>query len=110
MPDPSYLVVAVAVASAVTWSLRAVPFAVLTRLRASPAVSYLSARMPLGVMVILLVYSLRDLPLASPAAAGPDLGALAVTAGLHLWRRNAVLSILAGTALHIALLLAFPPG
>ena len=32
---------------------------------------------------------------------------LAVTIGLHLWRHNAVLSILGGTALHVALVTAF---
>ena len=108
MPDTSYLISAVAVASAVTWSLRAVPFTVLARLRASPAVAYLSARMPLGVMVILLVYSLRDLPVTSPMGLLPDVAALAATVSLHLWRRNAVLSIMAGTALHVVLVALLP--
>ena len=31
------------------------------------------------------------------------MAALAATAGLQLWRRNAVLSVLAGTALHVVL-------
>jgi hypothetical protein len=53
-PDTPYLLAAVAVAAAVTWSLRALPFRVLAPMRASAAVGYLSARMPLGVMVILL--------------------------------------------------------
>jgi branched-subunit amino acid transport protein AzlD len=103
MPDTPYLVAAVAVAAAVTWALRALPFTVLAPLRASAVVRYLSARMPLGVMVILLAYTLRSLPLAHPAQALPGILALAVTVGLHLWRRNAVLSILGGTAVHIAL-------
>ena len=103
MPDTSYLLAAVAVAAAVTWSLRALPFSVLAPLRASAAVGYLSARMPLGVMVILLAYSLRDLPLADPARAVPGSAALAVTVALHLWRRNAVLSILGGTAVNVVL-------
>jgi branched-subunit amino acid transport protein AzlD len=29
--------------------------------------------------------------------------ALAVTIGLHLWRRNALVSILAGTTVHVVL-------
>jgi branched-subunit amino acid transport protein AzlD len=103
MPDTPYLLAAVAVAAGVTWALRALPFTVLTPLRASGTVRYLSARMPLGVMVILLAYTLRNLPLAHPARAVPGLLALAATVGLHLWRRNAVLSILGGTAVHIAL-------
>jgi len=110
MPDPSYLLAAVTVAAAVTWSLRALPFRVLAPLRASAAVGYLSARMPLGVMVVLLAYSLRDLPLADPARALPGVVALAVTVALHRWRRNAVLSILGGTAVNVVLasLLARP--
>jgi branched-subunit amino acid transport protein AzlD len=107
MPDTPYLLTAVAVSAAVTWGLRALPFTVLAPLRASAAVGYLSARMPLGVMVILLAYSLRDLPLADPARALPGILALAATVALHLWRRNAVLSILGGTAINVALATAF---
>ncbi|AJC60267.1 AzlD domain-containing protein [Streptomyces sp. 769] len=102
MPDTHYLVAAVAVSAAVTWALRALPFAALAPLRASATVQYLSRRMPAGVMVILLVYCLRDLPVTEPRALAP-LTALAVTIGLHLWRRNALLSILGGTAVHVVL-------
>ncbi len=41
--------------------------------------------------------------LADPARALPEILALASTVGLHLWRRNAVLSILGGTASYVAL-------
>jgi branched-subunit amino acid transport protein AzlD len=40
---------------------------------------------------------------ADPVLALPDILALAITGGLHLWRRNAVLSILGGTASYVAL-------
>ncbi|MER7999387.1 AzlD domain-containing protein [Streptomyces sp. NPDC095613] len=102
-PETPYLLAAVALSAAVTWGLRALPFAVLTPLRASRTVHYLSTHMPAGVMVMLLVYCLRDLPLADPPRLLAPLSALAVTVGLHLWRRNALLSILAGTAVHVAL-------
>lgn len=102
MPDNSYVIAAVAVSAAVTWALRALPFAALAPLRASSTVQYLSSRMPAGVMVILLVYCLRDLPLPEARALAP-LAALAVTIGLHLWRRNAMLSILGGTTVHVIL-------
>ncbi|MFC9279125.1 branched-chain amino acid transporter permease [Streptomyces collinus] len=102
MPDPRYAVAAILVAAAVTWALRALPFAALAPLRASTTVRYLSRRMPAGVMVILVLYCLRDLPVTEARAAAP-LAALAVTAALHLWRRNALLSILGGTAVHVTL-------
>ncbi|MGN5381829.1 branched-chain amino acid ABC transporter [Streptomyces sp. MUSC 14] len=102
MPDTPYLVAAVLVSAAVTWGLRALPFAVLGPLRASRTVRYLQSRMPAGIMVILVVYCLRDLPVTRTAVLAP-LAALAVTVGVHLWRRNAPLSILAGTAVNVAL-------
>ena len=102
MPDTRYLLLAVAVSAAVTWALRALPFTVLASLRASRTVQYLGARMPAGVMVILFVYCLRDLPLTQSRALAP-LAALAVTVGLHLRRRNALLSIIGGTVVSVAL-------
>ncbi|MFJ6752888.1 branched-chain amino acid transporter permease [Streptomyces sp. NPDC091266] len=93
---------AVLVAAVVTWGLRTLPFAALTPLRASSTVQYLSTRMPAGVMLILLAYCLRDLPLTHARRLAPS-AALAVTVGLHLWRRNALLSILGGTTVHVIL-------
>ncbi|MEV5085443.1 AzlD domain-containing protein, partial [Streptomyces sp. NPDC056159] len=48
------------------------------------------------------ILHLRDVPLTQSRAAAP-LAALAVTVGLHLWRRNALLSILGGTVVSVAL-------
>ncbi|ANP51485.1 branched-subunit amino acid transport protein AzlD [Streptomyces griseochromogenes] len=102
MSETTYLVAAILVSAAVTWALRALPFAALAPLRASGTVQYLSTRMPAGIMVILVVYCLRDVPPDHARALAP-FAALTVTVGLHLWRRNALLSILGGTAVHVAL-------
>lgn len=107
MPEPTtaYLVGAVLVSAAVTWALRAAPFAVLVPLRLSALVPYLNASMPVGVMTILVVYSMssnaHNAHVASPWAALAI--ATTVTAVIHLWRRNFVLSILVGTGLHVLL-------
>ncbi len=103
MPDPAYVAAVVGVSAAVTWGLRAAPFAVLAPLRDSAVVRYLGRRMPLGVLLVLAAYTLRDVPTTSVPAALPLAVAVAVTVGLHLWRRNALLSILAGTVVHVAL-------
>ncbi|MCX5417738.1 branched-chain amino acid transporter permease [Streptomyces sp. NBC_00059] len=103
MPDPRYAIAAILVTAAVTWALRALPFAALAPLRESGTVQYLSTHMPAGVMVILLVYCLHDLPVTEARAAAAPLTALAVTVALHLWRRNALLSILGGTVVHVTL-------
>lgn len=102
MPDVSYLLVALAVIMGVTFALRAVPFAVIAPLRSSALVHYLGAHMPVGIMLILAVYTLRNVSLA-PASLVPAGVALAVTIGLHLWRSHALLSIVGGTAAFMVL-------
>ncbi|MEZ0338591.1 branched-chain amino acid transporter permease [Mycobacterium sp. pV006] len=104
MPDNAYIAVLVVVSAAITWTLRAVPFAVLAPLRQSRLITYLGLHMPVGVMLILAIYTL-------PSVAGETALqrvylaiAVALTAGLHLWRRNAVLSILVGTACYVVLM------
>lgn len=107
VPDSNalYLLGVVTVSAAVTWTLRAAPFALLEPLRENPLLPYLNTHMPAGVMIILVAHSLSSASHASPGA-GP-LAALAiatvVTAGVHLWRRNFLLSIVVDTGLHVAL-------
>jgi branched-subunit amino acid transport protein AzlD len=103
VPSPSYLVAAVLVSAAVTWSLRAVPFAILAPLRTSRLVAYLGARMPVGVMAVLVVYTLRHASFAAPTYGLPVVVALGVTVAVHLWRRNVALSMFAGTLVHVVL-------
>ncbi len=103
MPEPGYVAATVGLAAALTWGLRAAPFAVLAPMRQSTVVRYLGRHMPLGVMLILAAYTLRDVPTTTAPAALPFVAAVAVTVGLHLWRRNALISILAGIAVHVAL-------
>ncbi|MFC8825469.1 branched-chain amino acid transporter permease [Streptomyces sp. NPDC057137] len=103
MPDTGYLIAAVATAVAVTWALRALPFAALAPLRSSPLIAYLNTAMPVGVMVILTAYTLRGFDPRLPQQAWPTGLALALTVALHLWRRNVLLSITAGTTAHVVL-------
>jgi len=99
--DPWYVLSAVLVSAAVTWTLRAAPFAMLAPLRHSALLAYIGDRMPVGVMVILAAYTLRGTDPVVLASAGPAALALAITIGLHLWRGSMTLSIFAGTAAYV---------
>lgn len=120
MPDSGYVLASLLVMGAVTVALRWAPFAFIRVLRGSELVRFLGVTMPVGVMVALVAYTLVDRMglvgggdgqggAAAEAAAGDPGGwwaaplALAVTVGLHLWRRNSALSILAGTAAYVLL-------
>ena len=103
MPSTAYLLAACLTMFAVTFALRALPFAVLKPLRDSALVAFLSRHMPAGIMVILAVYTLRAVSLRAAPHGLPELLALAATVGLHLWKRNAVASIIGGTAVYVLL-------
>ena len=103
MPSTGYVLAALTTIFVITFALRALPFAVLEPLRASPYIAFLSRYMPVGIMLILVVYTLRTVPLTSGWRGLPEAVALAVTIGLHLWRRNALVSILVGTGTYVVL-------
>ncbi len=101
MPEGTYIALALGTAVAITVALRAVPFAAKNALRDTPVIADLSRWMPLGAVAILAIYCLSsvDVPAAlqgSPQAVGPIVGT-AVTVAVHLWRRNAAVSILTGS-------------
>lgn len=103
MADNGQILAGILVAAAVTWGLRAVPFALLAPMRESALLADLNRWMPAGIMLILVVHTVADVDPTSLASATPPALALAVTAGLHVWRGSLTLSIFAGTAVHVAL-------
>lgn len=103
MPDHSAVLAAVLVTAAITWAMRALPFAMLAPLRDSELLGYVGERMPVGLMLILAVYTLRGVDTGSLTSVGPAVLALAVTIGLHAWLGRATLSIFAGTGVYVLL-------
>ena len=99
------IAIAVVVVAAITLACRIAPFALLRGRTASPLLAFLAAAMPLGVMIVLIAYTLNDVD-SSPTSWGPAVAGIAVTAGLHLWRRSMALSLIGGTAVYIAASLA----
>jgi len=104
VPEPAYILAAVLVAGAITWTLRAAPFVMLAPLRNSQLLAYLGERMPVGIMLILAAYTVQDAGWGQLAAALPVAIALAATVALHIWRGQMILSIFAGTGVYVALL------
>ena len=83
---------------------RWLPFLLFPERKDPPGVVlYLGRVLPPAMMGLLVVYSLRSTDLLGGSHGIPETIAVAVTAGLHLWRRNTLLSILAGTACYMAL-------
>ena len=98
-----YALGAIAVIWAVTYALRAFPFVALRGKEESPLVRLVATSMPLGVMVILVVFALMDTDFHSPSSWVPAAGGILVTAAIHFKWANAMLSIVAGVATYWAL-------
>lgn len=89
--------------SAVTMSLRLAPFVAIETLRNSVYLRYLGRVMPVGVMALLVAYSLLEVDFTSPPWGLPEL-VIMTLAGLLYWRtRNSLLSIGSGLVVYVAL-------
>lgn len=89
----------VAVAALVTIALRFLPFAIFSGSKQTPPfVAYLGRVLPYAIMAMLVVYCLRNVNLAAAPHGAPEMLACLIVAGLHLWKRNTLVSIIGGTA------------
>lgn len=97
MSSTLYLVSALSVIAVTTLFTRALPF-LLFGSRPLPAFArYLGAALPPAIMVILVCYCLRHISFRTFPGGLPDVLGCLIVAGVHLWKRNMYLSIIAGT-------------
>jgi len=103
MIDDWYAIGVIASMAAVTFGLRALPFFGAQWLQKHPFVQRLGQFLPLAIMTLLLLHA--GVGAASEHPAGPWTEALAIFLVVVLqWRlKNALLSMLVGTAVYVAL-------
>lgn len=101
----SYSFIVVAVVAVSTLTTRVIPFLLFgsKRHEVPTAVLYLGKVLPPAVMATLVVYSLKGLSFSEPSLWANHLIAVVVTAGAHVLKRNTLLSIGLGTAVHMVL-------
>ena len=93
-----------AVAVLVTAATRFLPFLIFGNNRETPPlVTALSKVLPCAIMGMLVVYCLKDVQLLTFPHGLPELIGIAVVAGLHIWKRNALFSIGGGTVCYMLL-------
>lgn len=94
--------VLIATMAAVTMLTRFLPFIVFRR--HTPAyVSYLGRVLPAAIIGMLVVYCLKDISPAAYPFSLPELLAAACVVAMQVWRRNSLVSILAGTVVYMVL-------
>lgn len=66
-------------------------------------IQYLGRVLPSAVFGLLVIYCLRDVNILSGSHGIPELISIAAVAGLHLWKRQMLLSIAGGTVCYMLL-------
>lgn len=83
---------------------RFVPFLVFPAEKPTPQyIQYLGKVLPAAVFGLLVVYCLKNVSLFTGSHGIPELIGIVVVVGLHLWKRQMLLSIAGGTVCYMLL-------
>tara|TARA_B110000116_G_scaffold248025_1_gene240783 strand:+ start:165 stop:488 length:324 start_codon:yes stop_codon:yes gene_type:complete len=100
MDNINYLLLVILVMTAATFTTRLVPFVFFARRKETTIMTLISRSTPPMVLTILVIYMLRNVNYFSFEIVYTSI-ALLVTIGFHLYKRNALLSIIAGTIVYM---------
>ena len=94
----------IAVIALVTAALRFLPFLIFGENRKTPPlVTYMGQVLPYAIMGMLVIYCLKGVSLTAFPFGIPELLGCAAVTLLHIWKRNTLLSIGAGTVCYMLL-------
>ncbi|MCH5248683.1 MAG: branched-chain amino acid transporter permease [Lachnospiraceae bacterium] len=103
--NATYSLLIIIVVSICTILLRAFPFLIFGGKKELPqTVQYLGKVLPPAIMAVLVVYCLRSVSFLEGNHGIPELISVALVAGLHLWKKNILLSIGLGTVCYMVLI------
>ena len=104
MTDAGHAMIVIAAMGLAVLATRIVPVLIFGRGGKVPEfILYLGRVVPYTAMGLLIVYCLRDMPVLESPHGLPELISLAVVTGTYLWKRNTILSVVAGTVLYMFL-------
>jgi branched-subunit amino acid transport protein AzlD len=101
MNGMGYSFAVVVICTLVTWLTRALPFLVFGKRSLPPLVKYLGNVLPAMIMVILVVYCLRNTDFAGTSHGICELTACVSVLTVHRWKKNTYLSIVVGTIIYM---------
>ena len=97
-------IITIAICVLGTMLTRFLPFLIFSSKKPTPKyIVYLGKALPCAVFGMLVVYCLKNVSILTGTHGLPELLAIAVTAGLHLWKKNMLLSIAGGTIVYMLL-------
>lgn len=95
--------VAVGLSAVIIFLTRAFPFILFSKREPPTVLRFIEKYIPPMIMGVLVVYSLKDVKFTAVPYGVPHIISIAVTAVLHLWKKNSMVSIFGGTILFMIL-------
>ena len=105
--DNSHAILAICIMAGITFILRSMSFVLFTHGKTPKYISFLGKYLPFSIIGMLVIYCLKNVSLLHAPYGIPEIVAVALVAGLHLWKRNTLLSVLIGTVSYMLLLRLF---
>ncbi len=98
-----HMLVTIVVIALATFATRALPFMCFGSREPPEMLSTIEKNLPPMILLLLVIYCLKDVRWFSAPYGIPELFTIGVVAGLHFWKRNAMISIFSGTVLYMVL-------
>ena len=90
--------------SLIIFLTRLFPFALFSKRHPPKFLQFAAQYMPSMVMVVLILYSLRSISFTQSPFGIPHICGIVVTVLLHLWKKNAMISIFGATIVYMILI------
>lgn len=100
---PTHSALLILIMAVVTWALRFLPFLIF-RKKTPAYIVYLGEVLPAALIGMLVIYCLREVNVTASPFGLPELIAGLSVVALQWWRRNSLISIVAGTVIYMVLI------
>lgn len=97
-------ILTIALCAAGTMTTRFLPFLIFSSKKPTPGyIRYLGKALPSAIFGMLVIYCLKNVEILEGSHGLPELISIALVTGLHLWKRQMLLSIAGGTICYMLL-------
>ena len=97
MLSTSQMLITILVAGVCTFATRVIPFAIFGNRKVPEIIKYLGKILPPAIIGVLIIYCIKDSYNFQLSTFLPQILGIIITAVMHLWRKNVLLSISIGT-------------
>lgn len=99
-----YLVIGLIIAILTTAFMRTIPFRIFKDREIPGIIRYLGHVLPPAIMVILVIYGLKDMDISTFPYGLSEFLALGLVLLVHLYKRSTIISIVVGTLAYMVLI------